>query len=155
MSTSGLSTGNYTLLNVLKDGAMQDVVELIGAGSAGAVSTASAPLSINAGDISLDASGLATTADLANKIDTLTAIAPLSVSGIGTSRFFSTLFSPSSCTFGTGLFGVSNDNLGTLDVTLTGLESRTESRIADSNGTVRELTCEILAVCQNHMWQVI
>ena len=110
-STLGLSQGEFHELKVLKDGIMTDVVTLV-ASNAGAVQSASAPLSIDAGgDISLDESGLATTADLATKIDTLTAIAPLSVSGLGTSRFFSTLFKPSSCTFGTGLFGVSNDNL--------------------------------------------
>ena len=79
---------------------------------------------------------LATTTDIANKIDTLTAIAPISVSGTGTSRYFSTLFKPSTVTVGDGLFALQSDSLGTLALALTGQESRTQIRLQDPSTSI-------------------
>ncbi len=66
----------------------------------------------------------------------MTATLPLTKSGSS----ISTLWKPSNVTVGTGLFALASDNLGTLNLSLTGLESRSALRISDSNGTVRELT---------------
>ena len=118
---------------------MQDVTTLAGGG--GAVSSASAPLSIDAGgDISLDTSNLATAGDLANKIDTMTAQLPVAVTGSGTQRVFSSLWKPSSVGVSNGLFALSSDSLGTLSLALTGQESRTQLRMQDPANTIRVLS---------------
>ena len=118
---------------------MQDVTTLVGGGG-GAVSTASAPLSINAGDISIDMTGIASEAALANKLDTLTAIAPIAVSGSGTERYISSLWKPSAVSVGPGLFTLSSDNLGTLSLALTGTEDRSALKLRDASGSIKSLT---------------
>ena len=148
-STLGLSQGEFTELKVLQNDTMTNILDIVGGGSSGTVETASPPLQISAGgDISIDTSGLATTGDLANKIDTLTAIAPISVSGTGSSRYFSTLFKPSSVTVSQGLFALGSDNLGTLSLALTGQESRTQVRLQDpSTSIIRVLSTVAVISC--------
>ena len=72
----------------------------------------------------------------AGKQDTITATLPLSKNG----SVLSSLWKPSTVSVGSGMFALSSDSLGTLNISLTGTESRTALRLADSNGTVRELT---------------
>ena len=159
MSSTGLKEGNFTLLNVLKDGVMQDVTTLAGGG--GAVSTASAPLCITAGDISLDASGLLATSAECAKIGTadcnhgandfqcqsLTLTSPdnseheitcgddarLVVAG-------SKPLLANSITVGTGMFALASNPNGFLSIALTGAEARTQLRLQDGATVVRELT---------------
>ena len=92
------------------------------------------------GAIVWNGSQLANINDLAGKLDTLTVSAPLAISGTGTSRALSTLWKPSTVTVGTGLFALASDANGTLSLSLTGTESRTTMRLADSNAVVRDLT---------------
>ena len=97
---SGLSEGYFTTLRVLKQGAFQDVLDLIAAGgsgssSSGAVSSAAAPLSIDAGGVlSIDLSSI--TAQLATKIDSLVGAGGIVVSGSGVGRTLSINLTPMS-----------------------------------------------------------
>ena len=66
---TALATGDFASLRVLKDGSMQEVLTLIQAGGGGSggsgsgiVTSASAPLSISNGVLSLNLSGFATAA---------------------------------------------------------------------------------------------
>ena len=62
--TNGLSQGDFTLLNVLHNGAMTDILTLVGGGGRGGgiVTSVSAPLNINSGVLSLNLSGICTAA---------------------------------------------------------------------------------------------
>ena len=96
---SGLSEGYFTTLRVLKQGAFQDVLDLIAAGgsesSSGVVSSAAAPLSIDAGGVlSIDLSSI--TAQLATKIDSLVGAGGIVVSGSGVGRTLSINLTPMS-----------------------------------------------------------
>ena len=71
-----------------------------------------------------------------NKQDNISATLPLTLSG----STIDTLWKPSTLTVGTGLLRVASDALGTCYLTLTGQESRTALKLADSSGTVRDLT---------------
>ena len=53
--TNGLSQGDFTLLNVLHNGTMTDILTLVGVGGGGggAVTSATSPLSISSGVLSL------------------------------------------------------------------------------------------------------
>ena len=96
--------------------------------------------STTAGVLTWDGSAVALSSDLANKIDSVSAAAPLVISGTGTSRALSTLFKPTTVTVATGLLAVANDAAGTLSLSLTGLESRAAMKLVDGNGVVRDLT---------------
>jgi hypothetical protein len=163
MSSTGLKEGNFTLLNVLKDGVFQDVTTFAGGGS-GAVQTASAPLSITAGNLSLDTSALVTTSAECAKIgsadcnhgandfqcQSLTLTSPdnseheitcgddarLVVAG-------SKPLLANSITVGTGLFALASNPNGFLSIALTGAEARTQLRLQDPAATVRALTSNI------------
>ena len=158
MSSTGLKEGNYTLLNVLKDGVMTDVTTLVGGG--GAVSTASAPLSIAAGDISLDTSGLLATSTECAKIGTadcnhgandfqcqsLTLTSPDNseheVTCGDDARLIVAGSKPllaNSITVGTGMFALASNPNGFLSLALTGTEARLSLRLQDSIAVVREL----------------
>lgn len=92
------------------------------------------------GTLVWNTASVALTNDLVNKIDTFTVSAPLAVSGTGASRALSTLWTPTAVTVGSGLCALASDANGTLSLSLTGTESRTTLKIADSNGAVRDLT---------------
>ena len=64
--TNGLSQGDFTLLRVLSNGAMTDILTLIGSGGSGAVTSATAPLSISNGVLSINLSGFIATTHEAN-----------------------------------------------------------------------------------------
>ena len=83
---------------------------------------------------------VALSSDLTNKIDTLTVTAPIAISATGASRAISTLWKPTTVSVGTGLFALASDANGTPNLSLTGTESRTALKIADSNAVVRDLT---------------
>ena len=55
---------------------------------------------------------------------------------------FDTLWKPSSVTVSTGIIAVSSNTLGTLSLSLDGTESRTQLKLQDSGGTVRNLTAD-------------
>ena len=59
-----------------------------------------------------------------------------------------TLFKPTNVGVSTGLVALQNDTLGTLSLSLNGMESRNQLKLADSNGTVRDLTCTTAGVLQ-------
>ena len=96
--TNGLTDGNFTTLNVLKNGSMQDVLDLIaaggggsGGGGSGTVTSATAPLNIDgSGVLTIDLGSYVLTSAinsaLANKLDTLTGGGAVVVSGSGTTR---------------------------------------------------------------------
>ena len=54
--TNGLSQGGFTLLNLLHNGSMQNIITLIGSLEGGNVDSASTPLSISGGVLSIDLS---------------------------------------------------------------------------------------------------
>ena len=58
--TNGLSQGDFTRLHILYNGAMQDIIPLLGGGGGGggAVTSATAPLSITNAVLSLNTSGI-------------------------------------------------------------------------------------------------
>ena len=62
--TNGLSQGDFTLLNELHNGAMTDILTLVGGGvgGGGTVTSATSPLAINSGVLSLNLSGICTAA---------------------------------------------------------------------------------------------
>ncbi len=61
--TNGLGQGDFTLLNVLHNGSMQNIITLIDSLS-GNVDSANAPLSISGGVLSIDLSSYTNTAGL-------------------------------------------------------------------------------------------
>ena len=66
--TNGLSQGDFTLLRVLSNGAMTDILTLIGSSGSGTVTSATLPLSISNGVLSISLSGYIATTHEANKI---------------------------------------------------------------------------------------
>ena len=65
VTTTGLSEGDFHRLHLLYNGVMQDITPLLGGGgggSGGTVTSATSPLSISSGVLSLDLSGFATAA---------------------------------------------------------------------------------------------
>jgi hypothetical protein len=61
--TNGLSQGNFTLLNVLHNGSMQNIITLIGnLGGGGIATSVTSPLSISSGVLSLNTGSLCTAA---------------------------------------------------------------------------------------------
>ena len=67
-TTTGLTSGDFHLLNILYNGSMQDITTLFGGGGGGAVSSATLPLSIANGVISVNLAGYIPTTHEANKI---------------------------------------------------------------------------------------
>ena len=71
--TNGLSQGDFTLLNVLHNGSMQNIITLICSLGDGNVDSANAPLSISGGALSIDLSSYTNTSGLtmllAGKVD--------------------------------------------------------------------------------------
>ena len=61
---NGLSQGDCTLLNVLHNGSMQNIISLIGSLGGGNVDSANAPLSISGGVLSIDLSSYTNTLGL-------------------------------------------------------------------------------------------
>ena len=59
--TNGLSQGDFTLLNVLHNGSMQNIITLIGSLGSGNVDSATTPLSISGGVLSIDLSSYTNT----------------------------------------------------------------------------------------------
>ena len=166
--TTGLSQGDFTLLRVLHNGAMTDILTLVasGGGAAGVtdVTSQSSELTVATSgttrqltlNLSAYITNVAVNTLLANyvlasayntamsaKLDSLTATAPLVVTGTGTSRAFTTLWKPSQITLGSGLFGMASDTQGTYALSLTGAESRSSLRLVDTNAVVRELTSNV------------
>ena len=69
VATTGLSTGDFTLLRVLEpNGDMTDVLALIGAGGSGSglISSATSPLAISNGVLSIDLSSYLSAGAIAN-----------------------------------------------------------------------------------------
>ena len=64
VTNTGLSEGDFHRLHLLYNGVMQDIVPLLGGGGGGGgtVTSATSPLSISNGALSLDLSGFATAA---------------------------------------------------------------------------------------------
>ncbi len=131
--TTGLTEGDFHRLGVLSNGTMTDILTLIGAGG-GTVTSATLPLSIANGVLSIDLSSYSDTVAvntlLANKIDTVTVAAPLTVSGAGASRALTTLWKPSTVSVGAGLFSLASDVNGTRSLSLTGTEESNSAKIA-------------------------
>ena len=206
---TGISSGTFHDLTLYRAGAYQDlntILNGLGGGGGGTVSSATLPLSILNGVLSIDLSSYSDTAAvttlittalasyvtsagvntllanyvltssmanysttvqvnsivtttlsaytdtvslnslLATKLDSITVTAPLAVSGTGTSRALTTLWKPSQVTLGPGLFGFADDPLGTYALSLTGSESRVALKLADTNGTIRDLTSDTSGV---------
>ncbi len=166
--TTGLTEGDFHRLGVLSNGSMTDILTLIGAGGGGAgvtdVTSQSSELTVATSgttrQLSLTLNAYATTtsvstllancvlasaynAAMATKIDSVTITAPLAISGTGSSRALATLWKPSTLAVSTGLFALANDALGTVSLSLTGAESRTALKLADTNAVVRDLTSTI------------
>ena len=59
--TNGLSQGDFTLLRVLHDGGMTDIITLIGSLGGGTINNVTLPLSINNGVLNIDLSSYSTT----------------------------------------------------------------------------------------------
>jgi len=59
--TNGLSQGDFTLLNVLHNGSMQNIITLIGSVGGGTVDSANAPSSISGGVLGIDLSSYSDT----------------------------------------------------------------------------------------------
>jgi len=78
----------------------------------------------------------------ANAFHQINAAAPLSVSGSNNITIES-LWKPSTLSVGAGLNAVASDANGTLQLGLTGTESRAQLSLIDSQGTVRNLTPSI------------
>ena len=74
VTTTGLSEGDFHRLAVLHNGSMTDIISLIGNLGVGNVDSASTPLSISGGVLSIDLSSYTNTAGLttllASKLDT-------------------------------------------------------------------------------------
>ena len=85
-------------------------------------------LAIKAKDAAVTTAFAGVQVQLQSKQDTLTPTIPLTKSG---SRI-STLWKPSEVSVGTGLVALASDNLGILNLSLTGLESKSAVRIFDS-----------------------
>ena len=66
--TNGLSQGDFTLLRVLHNGDMTDILTLIGTLGGGPITPVQLPLSINGGVLSVDLSGHMATTHEANNI---------------------------------------------------------------------------------------
>ena len=125
---TGISQGSFDKI-YLRDasGNMVDLLTIIGlgggGGGGGTVTSATAPLAIDSnGVLSISLAGYATNA----AVNSLLANYNLT----------SSLFSGVSV--GTGLVALTGS--GTLSLGLTGLESRTALKLADSQGTIRDLT---------------
>ena len=69
-TTTGLREGDYTLLRVLYNGNMIDVITLIGNLSGGGINSVTLPLSINSGVLSVDLTGCIPITHEASKIGT-------------------------------------------------------------------------------------
>ena len=68
--TNRLNQGDFTLLRVLSNGAMTDILTLMGSGGSGAVTSATAALSISgSGVLSIDGTGYLATTHEAGKIN--------------------------------------------------------------------------------------
>ena len=67
-TTTGLTTGDFHRLGVLSNGVMTDILTLIGAGGGGAVSSATLPLSISNGVISISLAGYIPTSHESHKV---------------------------------------------------------------------------------------
>jgi hypothetical protein len=74
------------------------------------------------------------------------AVLPLVVSTTPTTATLSSLWTPSQLSVSSGLVGVFSNALGTYSLALTGTESRTALKLADSGGTVRDLTTSTAGV---------
>ena len=73
-----------------------------------------------------------------NAFHQINVVAPLTVSG-SNSITIDTLWKPSTVTVGTGLQATASDANGTLQLDLTGTESRSQLKIIDSQNVVRSL----------------
>ena len=118
---TGLSEGRFHTLRVLSGGVMTDILTLLGGGG-GAVSSATLPLSISNGVLSIDLSAYSDTAAVQALLANYTLTASL-FNGVSV---------------GSGLFALVGN--GTLNISLTGTESRAALKLIDTNGAVRDLT---------------
>ena len=73
-----------------------------------------------------------------NAFHQINVAAPLTISGANVITI-DTLWKPSTVSVATGLLAVANDAAGTLNLSLTGAESRTQLYLQDSGGTIRSL----------------
>ena len=121
---TGLTEGDFTALRVLSNGVMTDILTLVGSGS-GAVTSATTPLQISGGVLSIDLAAYATS----SAVSTLLANYRL------TSQLFDNV------TAGAGLVLVKSG--ATMSIGLTGAESRTQLYLQDSGGTVRNLAASL------------
>ena len=146
---TGISSAKLHTL-VIKDsnGVFQNILNLLGSGGSGGVTAATLPLSINNGTLTIDLTNYATNSSVTSAIATaiagtisqLNAAAPLSATLTGPgSVTVESLFRPSTVSVGTGLQATASDANGTLQLSLTGTESRSVLKLADSQGTVRNL----------------
>ena len=119
---TGLSEGDFHRLAVLHNGGMTDIITLIGSLGGGSVNSATAPLAITSGVMSIDLSTYITT----SAVNAL----------LADYRLTASLFSGVS--MGAGLVSVSGN--GVLSIGLTGTESRATLKLMDDQGTVRGLS---------------
>ena len=121
---TGLTEGDFHRLSVLHNGDMTNIITLIGSlGGSGAVQSASTPLSISGGVLSVDLSNYITS----SSVNAL----------LAQYRLTSSLFS--GVTVGSGMVAVAGNN-GVLSIGLTGGENRSALKLIDSQGTVRQLS---------------
>ena len=114
---TGLSEGDFHRLSVLHNGDMTNIISLIGSlGGSGAVQSASTPLSISGGVLSVDLSSYITS----SAVNAL----------LAQYRLTASLFS--GVTVGAGLVSVAGN--GVLSLGLTGTESRSALSLIDSQG---------------------
>lgn len=66
--TKGLTQGDFTLLRVLHNGTMTDIITLFGSLGSGTINSVTLPLSINNGVLGVDSTGYMPTTHEANKI---------------------------------------------------------------------------------------
>ncbi len=136
--TNGLSQGDFTLLRVLSNGAMTDILTLIGSGGSGAVTSATAPLSISNGVLSINLSGYMATTHEANKIGS----ADMTHGQFDFNTKTVTLQNNVGVTVVLSVDGGGNLNLGAdgvLTVPMLNTWEYTSISMKDSGGTVRNL----------------
>jgi len=132
---TGEAEGDFHRLRV-RDGSgnMTDILTLIG--SAGQfISSVATPLAVTNGQLSINLNSYVLATDLTNTLANYVLTSTLN-SSLANYTLTSSLFN--GVNVGSGLLAIAGN--GTLALSLTGAESRIALKLADSNGTVRDLT---------------